>query len=491
MILDLNNCFPEPEPGKGTRGPLPKQKFFLEKAIAPDGPKFIRYVGGIGSGKSLIGCVTVLSWAVLYPGDYLIGRQYMPELRSTTYKTFLEICPKELILEHRVADAEVKIRCANGGVSTIMFRALEEPDKHRSLNLNGFYVDEANQVTEEAFLLLQGRLRGRHVRKGILTMNTGGHDWSWRIFVSKQDFTTDWIKDQFLNIKAPSTENHHLPDGYVESMMASWSEDRIKREILADEDSFEGQVYSEFRRDIHVVKPFRIPDSWNRHIRIDHGYRNPAAVLFFAVNREGEVFLYREFYQREWLIKEIFDGKKEGVNYTAGIKTLSRLGHEDAERFADAKIDPSTKNRSGVDGTSPYDEYYRCWPEKWPILGFARNDVQIGIERVKQYLKPHPKTGKPLLYIFESCKETLNEISTYKYPELKSGDVDRKSEPEKPRKVNDHAMDALRYMIVDLPEPTAPPPASEKTKPNTLERKLSMEIAAIQSPPQRDPWRDM
>jgi phage terminase large subunit len=488
LIIDLNKCWPQA--ADGSHSALPKQQLFLDKILDPNGPKFVRYVGGIGSGKSVSGCIAVLSCAVLYPGDYFIGRQFMPELRDTTYKTFLDICPKELVLEHRVAEATVRIKCANGGFSNVMFRGLEEPDKHRSLNLNAFYIDEANQVSEEAFLLLQGRLRGRHVRKGFLTMNTGGHDWSWRYFVSKQEFTNDWIKEQFFNIKAPSTENVHLPNGYVESMMASWSEDRIKREILADEDSFEGQVYSEFRRDIHVVKPFRIPTNWNRHIRIDHGYRNPAAVLYFAVNGEGEVFLYREFYKREWLIKELFDGKKEGVNFTAGIKALARLGHEDAERFVDAKIDPSTKNRSGVDGTSPYDEYYRCWPNQWPILGFAKNDVQVGIERVKQYLKPHPKTGRPLLYIFESCKETLDEISTYRYPELKTGESDKRAEPEKPRKVHDHAMDALRYMIVDLPDPTAPPPEAEKTKANTLERKLAMELHAIKNPPQRDPWRD-
>ncbi len=485
--IDLNKCFPEPE--QGARGPLPKQQLFMEKALDPKGPKYIRYVGGVGSGKSLIGCITVLSWAVMYPGDYMVARQFMPELRATTYKTFLEICPKELILEHRIADAELKIRCVSGGYSTVMFRGLDEPDKHRSLNLNGFHIDEGNQVSEDAFLLLQGRLRGKHVRKGILTMNTGGHDWSWRYFVSKQDFTNDWIKEQFYNIKAPSTENHHLPEGYVASMMASWSEARIKKEILADEDSFEGQVYSEFNRSLHVIKPFRIPDDWDRHIRIDHGYRNPAAVGFYAVNREGEVYLYREFYQREWLISEIINGKKD-VNFSPGIKALGKYGQESPEKFLTAKIDPSTKNRSGRDGTSDYDEYHRHWPAKWPILGFAKNDVQVGIERVKQYLKPHHKTGKPLFYVFDTCTNFLNEISTYKYPELKSGESEKKSEPEKPVKVNDHAMDQWRYMLVDLPDPTAQPEPSERTKPNSLERRLMQELTAIKNPPQKDPWRD-
>lgn len=489
MIVDLNNCFPEPEDGHGLRGPLPKQKIFMDKVLDPKGPKFIRYVGGVGSGKSIIGCISILSCAVLYPGDYFIGRQFMPELRDTTYKTFLDICPKELIAEHRIAEATLRIKCANGGISNIMFRGLEEPDKHRSLNLNAFYIDEANQVSEEAFLLLQGRLRGKHLRKGFLTMNTGGHDWSWRYFVSKQDFKNDWIKGQFYNIKAPSTENYHLPDGYVQSMMASWSEDRIKREILADEDSFEGQVYSEFRRDIHVIKPFRIPDYYKRHIRIDHGYRNPAAVLFFAIGPDGEVYLYREFYEREWLINEIIKGKRQGTNNWPGIADLAKVNVEgQEEKFDTCKIDPSTKNRRGVDGLSDFDEYWAHWPKKWPILGFANRDMQVGIDRVKSYLKPHPKSGKPLFYVFDTCKNFLDEISTYKYPELKTGESEKKAEHEKPIKANDHAMDALRYMIVDLPDPTPKLDLSVKLKKNTLEYVLHKELEAIRNPMPKDPW---
>lgn len=401
----------------------------------------------------MIGCITVLAWAVVHRGDYLVCRQFMPQLRDTTYKVFKEICPKELILEERIAESTIRIKCVGGGYSNVMFRGLEEPEKHLSLTLNGFFIDENNQVSYQAFEILQGRLRGRHLRKGILTGNPAGHDWSWKLFVEK-DFKDQATKDLFFSIKAPTTENAHLSKDYIDTMLNTWSEDRIQRFIYASEDAFEGQVYADFRRDLHVVKPFRIPDDWDRHIRIDHGYRNPAAVLFFAVNREGEVFLYREFYEREWLISEIINGKKEAA-FRPGIKALAKCGQDGAEIFQTAKIDPSTKNRSGRDGTSDFDEYHRHWPQKFPPLGFAKNDVQVGVERVKQYLKPHAKTGKPLLYIFENCKNTLSEIATYKYPELSPGQSDKKAEPEKPLKVNDHACLVLGTLVDTISGPKA------------------------------------
>src|SRR2546430_8857423 len=55
----------------------------------------------------------------------------------------------------------------SGRVSNVIFKQLDESDKLRSLNLSGFYIDESSQVSEAAFMLLQGRLRGPGLRKGI------------------------------------------------------------------------------------------------------------------------------------------------------------------------------------------------------------------------------------------------------------------------------------------------------------------------------------
>jgi phage terminase large subunit len=123
MILDLNACFPE---GKdGSRKPLPKQKEVINQVLRTGSSKYVAYVGGIGSGKSLIGCVVMLMLAVLYPGDYLICRQFLPELKITTYKQFIDICPPELIAEHRMADMMIKIKAAGGKTSNVYFRQLK------------------------------------------------------------------------------------------------------------------------------------------------------------------------------------------------------------------------------------------------------------------------------------------------------------------------------------------------------------------------------
>lgn len=477
--IDLNSCFPLSV--GGSQGPLPKQQDFLSSVLDPKGSKYTLYCGGIGSGKTLVGCIAMLTMAVLYPGDYLVCRQFYPELKITTLKTFLEICPKELIAEYRVADGIIKIRAVGGKISNVIFRQLEEPDKLRSLNLSGFYVDESSQVSEAAFMLLQGRLRGPGLRKGFMTTNPNGHDWQYHWFVKQDMFKHEGAKEQFKLVRAPSTENIHLPDGYVQSMMQTWSEDRVQREIMGSFDAFEGQVYHEFRRDTHVVKPFKIPDEWTKIMGMDHGYRNPAAVVWGAVDYDSNIYIYREFYQREWLIEEICKGKDN----EPGI--LQLMGKEKIES---AYIDPSTRNRRGTTGLSDWDAYQDSLPGGFPLL-MARNDKTAGIDRVKSYMKLDPRTNKPRLFIFDTCSNLLEEISKYRYSELPSNSIGKRSEKEEPVKVDDHALDALRYLIMSRPEaPTHVEDIYTRFDYNSMEGRLYRELEAIKKPPVKDPFEE-
>ncbi len=487
MILNLNDCF-SPSEVDGTRGPLPKQAEFLKSVLDINGPKYTLYCGGIGSGKTVIGCITMLAMAVQYPGDYLIARQFMPELKITTLKTFLEITPKELIDEYRVADGIVRIKTISGKVSNIIFRQLEDADKLRSLNLSGFYIDESSQVSEQAFMLLQGRLRGKGLRKGFLTTNPNGHDWQYQWFVKQDMFSKinaeEAIK-QFKLIKAPSTENKHLPDGYISGIMSTWSPERIKREIEGSFDAFEGMVYHEFRRDTHVIQPFVIPNDWTKIIGMDHGYRNPAAVVWGAVDYDDNIYIYREFYEKEWLIGEICKGKPN-LN-KPGIIKLSQ-----GEKIQQARIDPSTRAARGIAGRSDWDTYLEHLPSNFPLM-LANNEKTAGIDRVKSFLKINKITNKPRLFIFNTCHNLIEEMSQYRYVEQTSGQVGKSNEKEEPRKVNDHSLDALRYLIMSRPEP----PQEDKKdfikqNRNNLAGSLANDLYQAKHPDQhKDPWEGM
>ena len=476
-LIDLAQAFPEGR--DGSRRPLPKQRQFLDALLdeRPHSPKYVRYVGGIGSGKTLIGCIAMIHMAVLRPGDYLIARQFMPELKDTTYKTFMEVCPPELIAEVRVADMVVKLRNVQGSISTIFFRGLEEPDKLRSMNLNAWYIDEANQVSEAAFMLLQGRLRGRFWRKGFITQNPGGHDWSWRWFVDKKIIKDEVVKRLFLNIRAPSTENVHLPDGYIDTMLSTWSDDRIKREIMGSDDSFEGMIYDEFDRSVHVIKPFRIPDDWTIRIGMDDGYRNAACWIYGAIDPDGDLYVFDEFYEKEWLIEEIC--KLGKLDEKTGKRLPSAYSKVAGRKVEMAKLDSAAKQVKN--GKNNWNTYLENLPSTFP-LSEANKAVATGIDRVKSYLKPDSR-GKPRLYIFSTCEHLLDEIATYKWAERPAGQQGKANEKEEPHKFNDHAMDALRYLVMTLPEPTPKSVDPVKHLPqHAIERQIYKELQELKRP---------
>ena len=62
-----------------------------------------------------------------------------------------------------------------------------------------------------------------------------------------------------------------------------------------------------------------------------------------------------------------------------------------------------------------------------------------GIQRVKSYLKS--ADGKVKLYIFKTCTNLIREIKSYWW-----------GEGDNPKKKDDHALDELRYYIMDRPE---------------------------------------
>jgi hypothetical protein len=278
-------------------------------------------------------------------------------------------------------------------------------------------------------------------------------------------------------IVAPSTENVHLPEGYIEGMLGSYSPERIKRDIMGSFDSFEGMIYSEFDRSLHVVHPFDIPDSWTRIIGHDHGFTNAAASVFGAVDEDGNIIIYNENYQNETLIEDIC---KKGITPKIG-----------KDRISGMYIDPSTKakrNQSGGVAYSDFSTYLDNLPKSVPLI-LANNDVRSGIDRIKTFLKINPKTKKPRLTIFNTCTNLLEEIGEYRWAELSSNQEGTKNQKEEPRKYNDHAVDALRYLVISRPDPSKVVDHSKAEFP-TMSGAIKKDFENLRKPKEKDPFGD-
>ena len=75
----------------------------------------------------------------------------------------------------------------------------------------------------------------------------------------------------------------------------------------------------------------------------------------------------------------------------------------------------------------------------------AQKDVIKGIQKVKARLKV-AGDGRPRLYIHPRCTNLIREFGQYRWNRSKEG----RNEKEEPVKESDHALDSLRYLVMEL-----------------------------------------
>ena len=387
--------------------PLPTQlNFHLSKA------KYRLLAGGFATGKTTTLCLEVLKESFKYEHNYgILGRKDLQELKSTTLKELLDICPSELIKNHNKQDRVIEF--VNG--SEIYYMNLDDSreavEKIKSLNLGFVAIDQLEEINEPIFLAFQGRLR-RHssTRNFFATCNPAGHDWLW-------DKWKDKPQDGYELFEAITLENKYLPQDYVEELL-NYPERWVKRYVYCSWDDFEGIVYSEFIEAQHKIGYFEPNEGDQIVVSLDYGFRNPTAVLFASTDYDGITRIYDEYYEAGKYISEISNELKSRPYFPKAIKIA----------------DPSI-NKVERDGSNVQAEFM----QNGIFFDDADNDVRQGINRVNEMFKQ----GR--LFISAKCVNLIREIGNYKWKELKPGEI--KNEYEEPIKKNDHACDALRYLV--------------------------------------------
>jgi len=161
----------------------------------------------------------------------------------------------------------------------------------------------------------------------------------------------------------------------------------------------EGLVYPDFEPR-HIIDPFPIPKDWRRLGGIDWGYNNPLARYKGALSPDDVLVIYDEFYKTGTLLKDVAPDMMD-MRYVADpsgkreIEEMKAMG---------VNIVPGLNDP--------------------PILTAAMN----------------ARIRKNRLLVFKTCVNWLDEIETYAWDEGK----------DKPKKENDHAMNATEQLILKL-----------------------------------------
>lgn len=402
--------------------------------------KFRLFGGAAGGGKSeaiLFEAVAILNEVRGAHG--LILRRTFPELKMSLIIRALEKLPKGMF-KYSHNDHVLTWLPTGSRLQFGYCQKDEDVFRYQGAEFDFIGMDEMTQFTEFQFKYLLSRLRtskpGVKARFFGATNPGGvGHEFVKRLWIEKR-FTNEeklagWTTEDFVFIPSKIADNAYLGDDYVKNLM-SLPEHQRKMLLEGSWDVYEGRFFEEFDPGVHIIDRFDPPDTWKRFRAIDFGRTAPFACLWTCIDQDGNVYVYREYYQKgkevddnaDSVIKLSYD---EGYGYTvidSAVFSKTGFGETIGDRLRRKGLDLVPAHKARIDG--------------WVAL--------------KQYLH-FGEGSKPKLFIMNNCKNLIEEMKNAQYDNNDQEDLDTTHD--------DHALDALRYFIMTLRDGKTKPDAPE------------------------------
>lgn len=437
-----------------------------QAAVHVDDHKYIGNFGAYGTGKTLTSREELYKHIFLTPNaNALIGANITPQYEQTIKRDFEQDFPAAFISDYKAQKSYYDL--ING--ARILFRPFDDPDKLRSLNLTFFVIVEASEVKGEAFHQLKTRLRNLNAttpeldeENNILydTLTNGvqipriGADWRKGIIESNPD--AGWIRtdillnssqitkhgrvaddyqipehsqDPAISTHVASTDvNSFLPKTFIQELTKNKPAWWINRYIHSSFSYSEGLVYPSAGG--AIVPPFAIPNDWKHIVAADYGLSDDFVYLFGAVDpKHGILYIYKCISTKN---RNIDDLAKMYYKETADIPSGMLWGQP--------ILDPKSGAKRDYDKKTLYDHFL----DKGIAFKPGHVSVDARVYRTNTYFE----SGK--LKIMSNCIYLTDELADYKFPS-KSLSGSTKGDPNKPIDKNNHAINPLEWICMELP----------------------------------------
>nr|DAE68729.1 MAG TPA: Large subunit terminase [Caudoviricetes sp.] len=392
--------------------------------------------GAAGGGKSYGQLVDGLLYALKYPkSKQIIFRSTFADLEKSLIRTSMDLYPLS-IADYNSSKHTWKFK--NGSIVDFGYIQYEKDVyQYQSAEYDVIRFDELTHFTEFMYTYMISRCRGANPYPKCIKSSTNpggvGHN---------------WVKERFIDIGAPNvihtckletgetTTRIFIPSLVQDNkFMLTYDPDYIKRlDALpekerralkyGDWDIFDGQFFTEFKRDIHVIEPFEIPKDWYIYFVMDYGL-DKLAGYWIAVDYNNNAYVFREVYESNLLVSQARDKIKEMTN----------------EQIYLYLAPPDLWNRHKETGKSTADIF-----EEGDITLYKTNNDRIqGWLQMKEWLKPYKDEQGCMtarLKIFNTCKNLIRCLPRVQHDEKRVGDI-----ANEPHELT-HSVDAIRGFCV-------------------------------------------
>lgn len=311
----------------------------------------------------------------------------------------------------------VKVRHKSGGISTLSFKSYEQGrKKFQGTHKHVIHLDEEPPLDVYTECLLRTTEVGdRQAGSIILTMTPlSGMSELMKLFLVPEDgglAATGVIQESGrVFVQAGWEDNPHISEAEREALFKKTPVHELEARQRGVPALGSGVVFP-VAESVIKTEPFEIPKYWPRVYGMDFGWTNPTAAVFAAFDRENDiVYVYGEYVQSERTPQSHALSLMEmGADWMSGV------------------CDPAGQQSDKADGQSLIDLYNRHGLN----LTLAENGVEMGIQEMLERMRE----GR--LKVFATCEKWFGEFRMY-----------ARDEKGRVKKINDHLMDATRYLVV-------------------------------------------
>ena len=439
--------------------PQPKQAAFMAR------PEYeALYGGAAGGGKSDALVIEALRQVEIHHYKGLIVRKTYPQLAELIDKS-LNYYPRAYPKARYNASAHTWNFPSGAKILFGSMQYTKDRTRYQGQAYDFIGFDELTHFTwdEYSYLFSRNRPNGPGTRVYIrASANPGGvgHGWVKERFVTAgKPMTTIW---EDVTWRDPSGQEHRarqsrifVPSSVFDNpallnndpdyvrRLASMPEAERKALLYGDWDTFSGQVFTEWRNDpdhyedrlwTHVIHPFRIPDSWRVWRGFDWGYSRPFSVGWYAVDHERRMYRIRELYG-------CTGTPNTGVQWEPSrvAQEIRRIEAEDPNLMGKQIFgvgDPAIWQSDGTESIGALMERERVYFEKG-------DHARINGKMQVHHRLAFDEDGRPMLYVFDTCKHFIRTVPNLVYDETDVEDIDTDGE--------DHIYDELRYVCMKNP----------------------------------------
>ena len=373
------------------------------------------YYGGAGSGKSYFVAQKLVIKALTDRRKVLVLRKVGRTVKNSVFQLILDTLDLFHIKDKcKINKTDFSIELPNGSI--FLCSGLDDPEKIKSIaGLTDAWLEEATEFTQDDFNQIDLRIRDPLAKDQqlILSFNpVSKASWCYlQVFAENPEL--DEFRSKVEIVKSNYTNNPHLPQAYVDSLLLLKATNPVYYGIyaLGDFGSLDKLVYSNWQKFEFNKEDIK----GDLIIGLDFGYTNdPTALVAAIVNaEENRIYVFKEWGGTGLLNDDI---AKNIIDF-GFAKSIIKADSAEQKSIDEIK-------RAGVLRISP------CTKGQGSILQ--------GIQKLQQYE----------LIIHPDCKEILNELQNYAWEK----DKQTNEYINKPIDKYNHYLDALRYALQCLDE---------------------------------------